>query len=413
MSAGLSDIEIKALREQFPVLHQEVNKYPLVYFDNAASTQKPRLVIDAISDYYLHHHSNVHRGVHHLSNRATDKFEAAREKVKDFIGATSADEIIWTRGTTESINLVASSWARNVLKPGDEILISVLEHHSNIVPWQMVCEATGAVLKTIPMLADGSLNMQAYADLLNPSVKLVAIGHVSNALGSIHPVEQIISSAHAMHIPVLLDGAQAVPHLSIDVQKLDVDFYAFSGHKVYGPTGIGILYAKASFLESMTPYQGGGEMISRVTFEKTTYNRPPFRFEAGTPNIAGAIGMGSAIDFVKQVGIAEIAAHETALLQYATRQMLQIKGLRLIGTSPKKSAVISFLLEGAHPYDVGVLLDKQGIAVRTGHHCAEPLMDLLEIPGTVRASFAVYNTFEEIDRFIEALHRTQKILGKA
>lgn len=411
MISPFSNSDVAAIRANFPVLNQRVNGRPLVYFDNAASSQKPMQVIDAISEYYLHHHSNVHRGAHHLSQRATDMFEAAREKVRTFIGAASAEEVIWTRGTTESINIVAAAWARDILKPGDEVLITVMEHHSNIVPWQMACDASGAKLKTIPMLPDGSLNLNAYSQMLHTGVKMLAIGHVSNALGTIHPIADMISLAHKHDIPVLLDGAQAVPHMSIDVQALDVDFYAFSGHKMYGPTGIGVLYGKSHLLESMSPWQGGGEMISRVTFEKTTYNKAPFRFEAGTPHIAGAIALASAIDFIHKTGLSDLAAHETALHDYTLDRLSQMPSVRLLGTAPQKASVLSFLIDGAHPYDVGVLLDQQGIAVRTGHHCAEPLMDILNVPGTVRASFAVYNTLEEADRFCEALARAQKMLS--
>jgi cysteine desulfurase/selenocysteine lyase len=403
-------LDVAALRSCFPILNQSVNGRPLVYFDNAASSQKPVEVIEAISNYYLHHHSNVHRGVHHLSNRATDMFEAARETVRAFLNAASTDEIIWTRGTTEAINLVANAW-RKRLQPGDEVVISAMEHHSNIVPWQMTCEEVGATLKVIPMHPDGTLQQESLENLLHKGVKILAIGHVSNALGTIHPVVEIIKMAHERDIPVLLDGAQAAPHLSIDVQALDVDFYTFSGHKVYGPTGIGVLYGKAHLLEQMAPYQGGGEMIDHVSFEKTTYNKPPFRFEAGTPNIAGAIGLDAALQFVSRWNIDVLAAHEQALLEYAVEKMNDIAGLQFIGVAPHKAAVISFLLEGTHPYDIGVLLDKMGIAVRTGHHCAEPLMEILKIPGTVRASLAAYNTFDEVDTFVEALRRVQKILS--
>jgi cysteine desulfurase / selenocysteine lyase len=403
--------DVESIRAQFPILHQQINNKPLIYLDNAASSQKPLSVIHAIENYYSTINSNVHRGVHTLSQRATDAFEASREKVKDFINAKNHYEIIWTRGTTESINLVASTLSQFYFKAGDEIIISAMEHHSNIVPWQMACEKTGAKLCVIPINENGEIIFEAFEKLLSEKTKLVAVCHVSNSLGTINPVKEIIAAAHKKNIPVLIDGAQAVQHLSVDVQDLDCDFYAFSGHKMYGPTGIGILYGKEKWLNKMPPYQGGGEMIKRVTFEKTTYNDLPFKFEAGTPHIEGAIVLGAAIDFINSISIKNIAEHEHELLQYGANLLSEIKGIRFIGTAKNKASVISFLLENIHPYDTGVILDKLGIAVRTGHHCTEPLMDRFGIPGTVRASLAVYNSKEELDELAKGVRQAKKILS--
>ncbi len=398
---------MKPIRDQFPILNRTVHGKPLIYFDNAATTQKPRAVIDAIVNYYETTNANIHRGVHTLSEEATNEHETARQKVADFIGAKTAQEIIFTRGTTESINLVAATWARSQLKAGDEIIISALEHHSNIVPWQILCEERNLKLRIIPIDDNGELIFDEYQKLLNDKTRLVAVGHVSNALGTINPVKRFIELAHQAGAKVLLDGAQAVPHLAVNVQELDCDFYAFSGHKIYAPTGIGVLYGKEELLDAMPPYQGGGEMISSVTFEKSTWNVLPFKFEAGTPNIAGAIGLGAAIDFVNQIGIDNIAAHEQQLLKETTAQLQVLPDLRIIGNAAHKAAVVSFVVKGQHPNDIGMLLDTQGIAVRTGHHCAQPVMDRFDIPATTRASFAVYNTSEEVTKFVAAL---QKVL---
>lgn len=399
------------LKDDFPILKQNVYGRSLVYLDNAATTQKPRQVIDAISSYYETINSNIHRGVHYLSNCATDAYEEARKKAASFINAAHPHEINFLRGTTEAVNLVANAWGRGQLHQGDIVLISAMEHHSNIVPCQIICGEKGAKLKVIPINDRGEIMMDAYREMLNDQVKMVSIVHVSNALGTINPVKEIIDLAHENGIPVMVDGAQAVQHLAVDVQHLDADFYAFSGHKMYGPTGIGVLYGKTALLEAMQPYMGGGEMISEVTFEKTTFNDLPYKFEAGTPNIAGAIGLGAAIDFIQSVGIEQIESHESRLLQYATDRLSEIKDVRFMGTAAKKSSVISFLLGNHHPFDVGVLLDKQGIAIRTGHHCTEPLMKRLGIEGTCRASIAMYNTENDIDRLIEGLNKAGKILG--
>ena len=393
------------IRSQFPILNQQVYGKQLVYLDNAATTQKPQSVIDTLSQYYLTLNSNIHRGTHYLAAKATEAYETTRRRVQEFIHARHAHEIVFTRGTTESINLVASSFGQEFLHKGDEILISAMEHHSNIVPWQLACERKGARLRTIPFDDSGLLDIEAIPALINEHTRLVALCHVSNTLGTINPVKQVIELAHAHGIPVLIDGAQSVAHLSVDVQELGCDFYCFSGHKMYGPMGVGILYGREAWLEKLPPYQGGGEMIKDVTFERTTYNELPFKFEAGTPSVGDVLALDSAIRFMQQVGIAEIAAHEKELTDYATAQMLQIDGIRIFGTVAEKSAVISFLVGNAHPYDTGTLLDKLGIAVRTGHHCTQPIMDRYGIPGTVRASFAVYNSLEEIDIFIAALRR--------
>ncbi len=402
--------DVEKIRADFPILHQQVSGQPLVYLDNAATTQKPNVVIDAISDYYRTDNSNVHRGAHALADRATVKFEAARDKVAQFINAPSSKQIIWTRGTTESINLVASSWARSFLKAGERILVSAMEHHSNIVPWQMAAQAVGANVEPIPVDATGTIDLDAFAALLDDRVKLVAVGHVSNAMGSINPVETIIAKAHAIGALVLIDGAQAVSHWPVDVQALDCDFYAFSAHKLFGPTGLGVLYGKEDLLNAMPPYQGGGEMIETVSFAGTTYNQLPYKFEAGTPDIAGAIGFGAAIDYLNSIDRKAAAAHEQALLAYAEEKARATPGIKLVGTSAHKTSVMSFLVEGAHPADVGVLLDKQGVAVRTGNHCAQPIMDQFGIPGTVRASFSFYNTFAEVDRLFAAIEKAKLFL---
>lgn len=398
---------MKSLRDQFPILSRTVHGKPLIYFDNAATTQKPRDVINSIVDYYENTNANIHRGVHTLSEEATNDHEMARQKVADFIGAKSAEEIIFTRGTTESINLVASTWARSQLCEGDEVIISALEHHSNIVPWQFLRDEKNIELRIVPINDKGELIFDEFQKLLNARTRLVSVGHVSNALGTINPVKRIIELAHQAGAKVLLDGAQAASHLAVDVQELDCDFYAFSGHKIYAPTGIGILYGKAELLDTMPPYQGGGEMISSVTFEKSTWNVLPFKFEAGTPNIAGAIGLGAAIDFVNKIGLDKIAVHEHQLLEAATAQLQEIPDVCIIGTAANKTAVLSFVVKDQHPNDIGMLLDTQGIAVRTGHHCAQPVMDRFKIPATTRASFAVYNTLEEVTQFTAAL---QKVL---
>lgn len=409
MSALSADV-LNAIREQFPALHQEVNCKPLVYLDNGATTQKPKAVIEALKRYYEHDNSNVHRGAHTLSDRATEQFENARKTVQQFLNAKKPEEIIWSRGTTDSINTVAATWGRAFIKAGDRILVSGMEHHSNIVPWQMLCEQTGAELLPIPVLDNGELDMDAYKALLTPQVKFVSVVHVSNALGTINPVADIIRMAHAVGARVLIDGAQAVAHWDIDVQALDVDFYAFSGHKLFGPTGIGVLYGKEELLNAMPPYQGGGEMIEHVSFTKTTYNVLPYKFEAGTPNIAGAIGLGAAIDYLNSLDRQALAAHEDALLARANELAAQIGGIRIIGNAAKKASVFGFILEGAHPADVGTLLDQQGIAVRTGHHCAMPVMEQFKVPGTVRASFTFYNTLEEVDALFKGLEKAKLFL---
>jgi cysteine desulfurase/selenocysteine lyase len=398
-------------RADFPILGERVHNRPLVYLDNGATTQKPASVIYAEGAYYRHSNANVHRGVHLLSQRATDAYEAARGKIARFINAEGPEEIVFVRGTTEAINLVAQSYARPLLKPGDEILISEMEHHSNIVPWQLVCEQTGAALKVVPIDDTGALDADAYERLLSERTRLVAITHLANALGSITPVERIIGAAHAKGVPVLLDGAQAIAHLPVDVRALDCDFYAFSGHKMYGPTGIGVLYAKAALLEAMPPWQGGGDMIRAVTFEKTEYNAIPWKFEAGTPNIAGAIALGTALDYIDGIGMEVIAAHEDDLLAYATDALRGTPGLRLIGTAPDKASILSFVLDGVHAHDVGTILDHHGVAVRAGHHCAMPVMQRFGVPATVRASLALYNTREDIDVLVEGLGKVKEVFG--
>jgi cysteine desulfurase / selenocysteine lyase len=404
-------IDIKEIRKQFPILNQSINGKPLVYLDNGASSQKPISVVNALSNYYLNDHANVHRGVHTLSQRATDQFEAVRKLTQQFINAEQEKEIIFTRGTTEAINLVAHSFGKAFIEEGDEILISAMEHHSNIVPWQMLCDEWGAVLKVIPITDAGEIIMAEFDQLLSGKTRLVAVNHVSNSLGTINPIQEIITKAHKVAAAVLIDGAQSVPHMRVDVQELDADFYCFSSHKMYGPTGIGVLYGKEYWLNDMPPYQGGGEMIDKVSFEETTFNDLPFKFEAGTPNIADTIAFGAAIQFIDSIGIENIGAWENELLQYATEKLLEIPNLRIIGTAEHKASVISFLVGDIHPFDIGTILDQLGIAVRTGHHCTMPLMDRLGIPGTVRASFAVYNTKEEVDILVEGIRRAAAMLS--
>ena len=404
-------LNIDQIRADFPVLHQQVNKAPLIYFDNAATTQKPKAVLDALSAYYEHDNANIHRGIHTLAERATTAYELTRKKLAAFLNAPSTDEIIFTSGTTAGINLVAQTFGRANVGKGDQIIVSNLEHHSNIVPWQMIAEEKGAEIKVIPVSDAGVLDIEAYKALLNPKVKLVAVNHVSNAIGTINPIVEIISLAHAVGAKVLIDGAQSVAHLSVDVQVLDMDFFVFSAHKLFGPTGVGVLYGKRDLLEAMPPYQGGGEMIKEVSFAGTTYNELPYKFEAGTPNIADVIAFGAALDYVQAIPSEALAAQEEALLAYATEKLKAIPGLRIVGTAPEKIAVISFVIDGVHPQDIGVLLDKFGIAIRTGHHCAQPLMQRYELVGTCRASFSFYNTFEEIDRFVLCLEKTLQMLG--
>jgi cysteine desulfurase/selenocysteine lyase len=404
-------LAIRGCRHHFPLLRQKVNGKPLVYFDNAATSQKPQVVIDTLMRYYEEENSNIHRGVHYLSERATQAYEAARVKVQHFLNAAHHREIIFVRGTTEGINLVSSTYGPMKVGPGDEILISTMEHHSNIVPWQILCEKTGGVLRVIPINDAGEIILGEYEKLLTPRTKIVALTHVSNALGTINPVRKMIDLAHAQGIPVLIDGAQAVPHMKVDVRELDADFYTFSAHKMFGPTGVGILYGKTKLLDAMPPYQGGGDMIKSVTFEKTIYNDLPYKFEAGTPSIAGGIGLGAAIDYMNELDMAGVAAFEQELLSYATRLVGEIPGLRIIGTAREKAGVLSFVIEGIHPHDIGTILDDEGIAIRTGHHCAQPVMQRFGVPATARASFAFYNTKEEIDVFIGALRKVIEVLG--
>ena len=394
----------------FPILNTNVYNHKLVYLDNAATTQKPRQVIDTLTNYYLTLNSNIHRGAHYLASQATERYEEVRRKVQSFINARSHTEIVFTRGTTESINLVASSFGRQFLKARDEIIVSGMEHHSNIVPWQLACEQVGARLKVIPFSDEGVLDLNAYQSLFTARTRLVACTHVSNTLGTVNPVKQIVDIAHQHSIPVLIDGAQAVAHMPVDVQQIGCDFYCFSGHKMYAPMGVGVMYGRQEILSQLPPYQGGGEMIKDVTFERTTYNELPFRFEAGTPSVGDVLGLGSAIDFMLSQGINNIAAHESDILRYATQQLSAIPGLRIFGTAPQKAGVVSFLLGNAHPYDVGTLLDKLGIAVRTGHHCTQPIMDRYGIPGTVRASFACYTSRQDIDALVSALNRIAPML---
>ncbi|WP_138481808.1 cysteine desulfurase [Dyadobacter bucti] len=404
-------LDIDSIRNDFPILNEIVNGKQLVYFDNAATTQKPRLVLDALSGYYEHYNANIHRGIHHLAEKATSAFELSRRRLQAFLNAPLAEEVIFTYGTTDGINLVAQTYGRKFLKEGDEIIITTMEHHSNIVPWQMLCEEKGCILKVIPINEDGELLMDEYEKLLSERTKFVSVVHVSNALGTINPVKEIVEKAHRIGAKVLIDGAQASSHLTIDVQDLDCDFYTLSLHKIYGPTGMGILYGKKELLDAMPPYRGGGEMIKEVTFAKTTYNELPYKFEAGTPNIADVIASKYALDYVDTLGKSNIAAYENELLEYATSAVSEIEGLKIIGKAKEKVSVLSFVIDGIHHQDMGVILDQQGIAVRTGHHCTQPLMQRFGITGTTRASFAVYNTKEEIDRLIQGLHKVKKMLG--
>ena len=411
MRSNYLPFDVDKIRANFPVLEQMINGKPLVYLDNAATSQKPQSVIDALVNYYSTENANVHRGVHTLSQRATDDYEEARDKVRKFINAETDEEIIFVRGTTEGINLISQTYGRSCIGDGDEIIISSMEHHSNIVPWQILCQEKGAILRVIPVNDLGELLLDEYERLFTDKTKLVSIVHQSNALGTINPVKEIVDIAHGHGVPVLLDGAQAIAHLEVDVRGLDCDFYAFSGHKLYGPTGIGVLYGKKSLLDEMPPYQAGGEMIRSVTFEETLYNVLPNKFEAGTPNIAGAIGLGAAIDYVETLGIGKIAAYESELLKYGTGRLSSIEGLEIIGTADKKGSVISFVMEGVHPHDIGTILDAEGIAIRTGHHCAQPLMDRFGVPATARASFAFYNTREEIDLLVKGIDRVIEVFS--
>ena len=404
-------LDVAHVRKDFPILHQLVNGKPLVYLDNGATSQKPQCVIDALVRYYTTDNANVHRGVHTLSQRATDDYENARSKIRSFVNAASDQEIIYTRGTTESINLVAQTFGRQNIGPGDEIIVSNMEHHSNIVPWQILCEEKGSKLRVVPIDDSGELLVDEFEAMLGPRTKLVSITHVSNALGTIVPVDRIVELSHAHGVPVLLDGAQAVPHMQVDVRSLDCDFYVFSGHKLFGPTGIGVLYGKAELLDSMSPYQGGGEMIKSVTFEKTLYADLPYKFEAGTPNIAGAIGLGEAIDYVEALGFDRIMAHEQELLDYGARALSSIEGVQIIGTAAHKSGILSFIMDGVHPHDIGTILDAEGIAVRTGHHCAQPVMERFQIPATARASMAMYNTKEDIDALVLGIDRVIEVFS--
>jgi cysteine desulfurase/selenocysteine lyase len=403
--------DVEAVRKDFPILNREVQGNPLVYLDSAATSQKPQSVIDTLVRYYTEINANVHRGVHTLSQEATDEYEGARIKLRKLINAKEDAEIIFTRGTTEGINLVAQTFGAQHVGEGDEVIISNMEHHSNVVPWQMLCDERGAHLRVVPINDDGELLMDEYEKLINPRTKLVSIVHLSNALGTINPAKDVVAIAHQHGVPVLLDGAQSIPHMPVDVQDLDCDFYAFSGHKLFGPTGIGVLYGKRELLEAMPPFQGGGDMIKSVTFEKTLYNDLPYKFEAGTPHIAGVIGLGAAVDYVNAIGLENAAAYEHELLKYGTEQLEAIEGLRLIGTAQNKSSVLSFLLEGIHPHDIGTVLDTQGIAIRTGHHCTQPLMQRFQIPATARASLAFYNTKAEIDALVEGIHKTFEVFS--
>ena len=405
------DFDVARIRADFPILAETIHGKPLVYLDNAATTHKPRAVIDAISEVYQRHYSNVHRGVHTLSQRSTDLFEGAREKVGGFINAAKAREIVFVRGTTEAINLVAQTYGRANIGAGDEILITAMEHHSNIVPWQMLCAQTGATLQVVPIDRRGELDMEAFERLLNDRTRLVSVVHMSNALGTVNPIETIIDRAHRRGIPVMVDGAQSAPHMPIDVQALDCDFFAFSGHKLYGPSGIGVLYGKEALLKAMPPYQGGGDMIRQVTFDKTEYNELPYKFEAGTPAIADAIALGTAVDYLQEIGMTAVAEHEHRLLSYATERAMHIPGLTVIGTAHDKGAILSFTLERVHPHDVGTLLDQLGIAIRAGHHCAMPVMDFFGVPATVRASFALYNTAQEVDALMDGIQQVIEVFA--
>lgn len=406
----MSILDINKIRQDFPILDEQINGKALVYFDNAATTQKPVQVLDALANYYGHYNANIHRGIHFLAEKATSAFEASRKTIQNFLNAEHLEEIIFTYGTTDGINLVSQTYGRKFLKEGDEIIISTLEHHSNIVPWQMLCEQNGCVLRVIPIDDNGDLLLEEYEKMLSEKTKFVSVVHVSNALGTINDVKFIVEKAHAVGAKVLIDGAQASSHIDIDVQDLDVDFYVFSAHKIYGPTGMGVLYGKKDLLNAMPPYRGGGEMIKEVTFEKTTYNDLPYKFEAGTPNIADVVAVKFAIDYINNLGKKNIANYENDLLIYATEQLSEIEGLRIVGQAKKKVSVLSFVLDGIHPQDVGVILDQQGIAVRTGHHCTQPLMNRFKIPGTSRASFAVYNTTEEIDKLVKGIHKVKKMV---
>ena len=409
--AANKTFDVERIRLDFPILRTKVHGHPLVYLDNAATSQKPQTVIDALVRYYEGENANIHRGVHYLSELATAEFEKARETVRAFVSAARASEIVFTRGTTEAINLVAQTYGRVHVGAGDEVLITAMEHHSNIVPWQLLCEEKGAKLRVAPINDAGELLLEEFEKLLGPRTKVVAVAHVSNALGTINPLKRMIAMAHAHGVPVVVDGAQAAPHIAVDVQELDCDFYAFSGHKMYGPTGIGVLYGKHALLEAMPPYQGGGDMISSVTFEKTTYNKLPHKFEAGTPDMAGVAGLKAAIEYMNGIGIARIAAHEHGLLEYATEVVGAIEGVRLIGTAREKASVLSFVLDEVHPHDIGTILDQQGIAVRTGHHCAQPVMERFSIPATVRASFAVYNTRAEVDALARGIRKVREVFA--
>jgi len=405
------EFDVARVRAQFPSLNQQVYDHPLVYLDSGASAQKPDVVIDAISNYYRNDHANVHRGVHKLAERATDAFEGARERIASFINAESPREIIFVRGATEGINLVAQSWGQQNLKSGDEVMITEMEHHANIVPWQFICQQKNAVLKVIPMNDRGELLMDSFRDLLSAKTRMVAVTHISNALGTVNPVKEIVSLAHHVGAKVLIDGAQAAPHSKIDIDEIGCDFYTFSGHKVYGPTGIGVLWGREELLAKMPPYQGGGEMIRRVTFEKSDFASPPYRFEAGTPNIAGAVGLGVAIDWLDGLGLGNVSTHEAALLEYATSKAKETPGMRIIGTAENKAGILSFELEGIHPHDLGTIFDRQGVAIRAGHHCAMPVMQHFSVPATVRASFGVYNTLEDIDALFRGVARAQELFG--
>lgn len=404
-------LDVEKIRADFPILHQKVHGKPLVYLDNAATSQKPRAVIEAITRYYESSNANIHRGVHFLSEHATEEHEEARRTVQRFLNARSANEIVFVRGTTEAINLVTQTYGRAHVGAGDEVLITGMEHHSDIVPWQLLCNEKGAKLRAAPIDDDGALLLDEFAQMLNPRTKMVAVTHVSNALGTVNPVRKIIELAHQHGVPVLVDGAQAVPHIKVDVQALDCDFYAFSGHKIYGPTGIGVLYGKAALLNAMPPYQGGGDMIASVTFEKSTYNKVPYKFEAGTPDIAGAIGLGAALRYVESIGLDRIAAHEHDLLEYATQAISPIPGLRIVGTAKQKAGVLSFVFDAVHPHDIGTILDQEGIAIRTGHHCSQPVMQRFDIPATARASFALYNTREEVDALVRGIEKVREVFA--
>ena len=409
ISRTAAELDVQAVRKDFPILHHPVHGRPLVYLDNAATTQKPQAVIDRIAHFYTHENANVHRGVHLLSERATDAYEQARETVRRFLRATDRQEIVFVRGTTEAINLVANSYGRSCLGRDDEVLVTTMEHHSNIVPWQILCEEKGARLRVVPMNDAGELRMDEFEALLSDRTKIVAVVHVSNALGTVNPIADIVRIAHSRGVPVIVDGAQAVAHMRVDVQKLDCDFYTFSGHKVFGPTGIGVLYGKAALLDAMPPYQGGGDMISSVSFERTLYNVLPYKFEAGTPNIAGAIGLAAALEYVENIGLDRITAYERELLAYGTDALARVPGLRMTGTAGDKAGVLAFVFDGVHPHDIGTILDREGVAIRTGHHCCQPLMDRLGVPATARASLALYNTREEIDALTHALDKVREV----